>query len=103
MKLTYDLSQTCFGWRRQAGSSTRDNSATHFQCYRDRVCYTQHTQVLTCSSGPTDKQVSTTACTKDDAGEVWLKLLGGTESCPEAPADSACPLSGPSQGTAGRS
>lgn len=103
MKLTYDLSQTCFGWRRQAGSSTRDNSATHFQCYRDRVCYTQHTQALTCSNTPTDKQFSTTGCTKDDAGDVWLKLLGGTEGCPAAPAGFACPLGNPGQGTPGKS
>lgn len=103
MKLTYDLSQTCFGWRRQASGSTRENSATHFQCYRDRVCYTQHTQVLTCDNTPTNKQYSTTACIKDDAGEVWLKLLSGTESCPVAPSGFACPLSEPMQGTPGKS
>ena len=103
MKLSYDLSQTCFGWRRQAGTSTRDNSATHFQCYRDRVCYTQHTKVLTCDTTPTNTQFSTTACTKDDAGDLWLKLLGGTESCPVAPSGFSCPLSAPSEGTTGKS
>src|SRR5215471_6647104 len=35
MILEYDLSQTCFGWRRPVGTSTHDNSATHFACYRD--------------------------------------------------------------------
>ena len=103
MKLSYDLSQTCFGWRRQAGSGTRDNSATHFQCYRDRVCYTQHTRELTCNTQPTNKEFRTDACIKDDAGEVWLKLLGGTESCPQAPADFACPRSNPGEGTPGTS
>ena len=103
MKLSYDLSQTCFGWRRQAGSGTRDNSATHFQCYRDRVCYTQHTRELTCNTQPTNKEFRTDACIKDDAGDVWLKLLGGTESCPQAPTDFACPRSNPGEGTPGTS
>ncbi len=103
MKNVYDLSQTCFGWRRSTGSSTRDNSATHFQCYRDRVCYTQHTQVLTCNTTATDKEFRTDACIKDDAGDVWLKLLGGTESCPAAPAGFSCPRSDPGAGTGGQS
>lgn len=103
MKNVYDLSQTCFGWRRSTGTSTRDNSATHFQCYRDRVCYTQHTQVLTCDTTPTDKEFRTDACIKDDAGDVWLKLLGGTESCPAAPTGFSCPRSDPGAGTSGRS
>lgn len=103
MKLSYDLSQTCFGWRRDAGSSTRDNSATHFQCYRDRVCYTQSTRVLTCNGSVTDKEYRTDACIKDDAGDIWLKLLSGTESCPEAPAGFSCPHSNPGEGTPGQS
>ena len=103
MVLEYDLSQTCFGWRRNAGSSTHDNSATHFVCYRDRVCYSQHTQNLTCNMSATDKEFRTDACILDDSGGVWLKLLSGTESCPVAPAGFACPLSSPSQGTAGTS
>lgn len=103
MKLSYDLSQTCFGWRRDAGTSTHDNSATHFQCYRDRVCYTQSTRVLTCDGSVTDKEYRTDACIKDDAGDVWLKLLGGTESCPVAPAGFSCPHSDPGAGTPGQS
>jgi hypothetical protein len=103
MKLSYDVSQTCFGWKRDASPSPRDNSATHFQCYRDRVCYTQHTRVLTCDTTPTDKEFRTDACIKDDAGDIWLKLLGGTESCPEAPAGFECPRSDPAEGTPGKS
>lgn len=101
MKLSYDLSQTCFGWRRNAGTSTRDNSATNFQCYRDRVCYTQSTKVLTCDNSPTNKEFRTDACTKDDAGDIWLKLLSGTENCPAVPAGFTCPLSDPGAGTPG--
>ena len=52
---------------------------------------------LSCGNGATDKEVRTDACTKDDAGEIWLKLLSGTESCPAAPAGFACPLSLPQQ------
>lgn len=103
MMLTYDLSQTCFGWRRSASNGTRDNSATHFQCYRDRVCYTQSTRVLTCDGSATDKQYRIDACIKDDAGDVWLKLLGGTESCPQAPAGFECPTSDPGKGQPGTS
>lgn len=99
MTLNYDLSQTCFGWRRQASTSTHDNSATNFQCYRDRVCYTQYTKVLTCDTTATDKQFSSDTCTLDDSGGVWLKLLSGTESCPVAPAGFTCPLSDPGNGT----
>ncbi len=101
MRLSYDLSQTCFGWRRSTGNGTRDNSATRFACYRDRVCYTQHTTSLSCGNGATDKEVRTDACIKDDAGDIWLKLLSGTESCPPAPSGFTCPLSLPQQGTPG--
>lgn len=103
MMLSYDLSQTCFGWRRSASNGTRDNSATHFQCYRDRVCYTQHTRAMTCNTTATDKEYRTDACIKDDAGDVWLKLLGGTESCPEPPPGFTCPTSNPGEGTPGMS
>jgi hypothetical protein len=103
MKNVYDLAQTCFGWRREASPSPRDNSATNFQCYRDRVCYTQHTRVLSCDTTPTDKEFRTDACIKDDAGDIWLKLLSGTESCPPAPGGFSCPRSEPGQGNPGRS
>lgn len=103
IKLSYDVSQTCFGWRRTASNGTRDNSATHFQCYRDRVCYTQHTRELTCDTSATDKEFRTDACIKDDAGDIWLKLLSGTESCPEPPPGFTCPRSNPSEGTSGKS
>jgi hypothetical protein len=101
IKLSYDVSQTCFGWRRDTGTMTRDNSATHFQCYRDRVCYTQHTRELTCSTSATDKEVRIDACIKDDAGDIWLKLISGTESCPPAPTGFTCPRSSPGEGTPG--
>jgi hypothetical protein len=101
MKNVYDLSQTCFGWRRTTDTGTRDNSATHFKCYRDRVCYTQHTKLLTCNTTATDKEFRTDACIKDDAGAIWLKLLSGTESCPVAPTGFACPGSEPGAGTGG--
>lgn len=103
IKLAYDVAQTCFGWRRQVANGTRDNSATHFQCYRDRVCYTQHTRELTCNTTATDKEVRTDACIKDDAGDIWLKLIGGTESCPAPPPGFACPRSNPGAGTPGMS
>ena len=103
MKLSYDLAQVCFGWRREAEPNPRDNSATHFKCYRDRVCYTQHANALTCDASATDKEFRSDTCTKDPAGDIWLKLLSGTESCPEAPKGFSCPLSSPANGTPGKS
>ena len=102
-KRTYDTSLTCFSWTAM-GSSAAENSATRFQCYRDRLCYTQHPDVLTCensSRGRTDKQASTTKCLKEPDGSLYSKILGGTDGCPEAPAGFECPTSAAMMGTDG--
>jgi hypothetical protein len=92
LTLTYDISQTCFGWTRSTGVGTIDNSATNFQCYRERVCYTQHPGNFTCTAGgPADKEFRTDACTPDTGG-LWVRILSGTENCPEAPPDFACSI-----------
>src|SRR5687767_5439546 len=35
----YDTGLECFSWTAM-GSNAEDNSATRFQCYADRICYT---------------------------------------------------------------
>ena len=90
---TYDLTQTCFSW---AGlSSAGDNSATNFQCYRDRVCYSQHPGTLTCDNPmASHKEARTDVCllgTEAPTGNIYALLTGGSESCPVAPDDFECP------------
>ncbi len=100
---TYDTSQTCFTWT-AAGSNAGENSATRFQCYRDRLCYTQHPNTLTCGQGGfgwTDKQARLGQCLKEPDGLLYSKLISGSEGCPEAPVGFECPLSASSQGTDG--
>jgi hypothetical protein len=99
----YDTSLTCFSWTAQ-GSNAQQNSATRFQCYRDRLCYTQHPTSLTCeggSKGQTDKQARTDACLKEPDGVLYSKIAGGTEACPAAPSGFECPSSAAQSGTAG--
>lgn len=100
---TYDTSLECFHWT-AAGSNASDNSATRFQCYRDRLCYTQHPGTFICEGGAhgrTDKEARTDVCLKEPAGVLYSKILSGTELCPPAPAGFACPSSAAEQGTAG--
>jgi hypothetical protein len=101
---TLDIAKPCSGWSRQKGSSTMTDSATRFQCYRDRVCYTQYVATETCDAQAsvltTDKE-SRTTCLKDDTPNIWTKIRSGTESCPEAPAGFECPESNPGEGTTG--
>jgi hypothetical protein len=104
--LTFDVTQSCFGWTRSDGAGgTRDNSATHFQCYKDRLCYTQHVENFTCSTTrPTDKVSYTSQCLQEPTGQaLYAKILGGTASCPDAPAGFQCPESGTGAGTSGTS
>lgn len=98
----YDTGQPCFSWT-AAGSHAQQNSATRFQCYRDRLCYTQHPGTLACGGGglATDKESRTDQCLKEPAGILYSKILSGTESCPEAPAGFECPRSAPGAGTTG--
>lgn len=81
-----------------------DNSATRWQCYRDRVCYTQHIETLTCNtSRPTDRQARTDACLPEPypSNKLWTKLVGGTEDCPPASPGFECPISAEFEGTPG--
>ena len=98
---TLDLGEACSGWSRQVSGTTRTDSASRFQCYRDRVCYTQYvdreTWDATASMMITDKE-SRTACLKDHTPGIWTKIRSGTEGCPEAPAGFDCPSG---QGTTG--
>src|SRR5207248_3008798 len=89
-----DVSQPCSGWSRQTGTGTREDSATRFQCYRDRVCYTQYVGNGTCSAGQrVEDKEARTDCQKDPTPGIWTRILSGTEVCPEAPAGFACPSS----------
>jgi hypothetical protein len=100
---SYDTSKDCFSWTAM-GSSAQENSATRFRCYRDRLCYTQHPNSLTCTDGGfgrTDKQARLDVCLKEPDGALYSKLLSGTESCPTAPAGFECPTSASRQGTDG--
>jgi len=99
----YDTSETCFSWT-ATGSNAQDNSATRFQCYDDRLCYTQHAGTLTCeggSVGPTDKEAQNEVCIKESAGTLYSKLIGGNEDCPPAPEGFECPSSLAQEGTDG--
>ena len=96
---TYDTAQACFSWR-AVGSSAQENSATRFQCYRDRVCYTQHPSTLDCSGAlATDKESRTAVCLKEPQGALYSRIVSGTESCPEPPPGFACPSSVAGGGT----
>jgi hypothetical protein len=100
---SYDTTKDCFSWTAQ-GSSAQENSATRFQCYRDRLCYTQHPNSLTCGDGGfgrTDKQAKLGVCLKEPDGALYSKLLSGTDSCPATPAGFECPASTSMQGTEG--
>ncbi len=98
-----DIAKPCSGWTRDTGSGTRDNSATRFQCFKDRLCYTQYVETYTCDAESAammeDKEVRTT-CIKDATPDIWIKLLGGTENCPELPSGFQCPSGGATSGLA---
>lgn len=99
----YDTGLDCFSWT-AAGSKAKENSATRFQCYADRLCYTQHPNSHTCEDGGfgrTDKQAMLNTCLKEPEGVLYSKLIGGTEACPPAPEGFECPLSAPREGTDG--
>lgn len=98
----YDTGQPCFSWT-AVGSNAQQNSATRFQCYRDRLCYTQHPGSLACGGGraATDKESRTDLCLKEPAGALYSKIASGTESCPEAPEGFECPRSAAGAGTVG--
>ena len=98
---TYDTAQACFAWT-AVGSNAQENSATRFQCYRDRVCYTQHPNTLDCSGAlATDKESRTALCLKEPQGALYSRIVSGTESCPEPPPGFACPSSTAGNGTGG--
>ena len=83
-----DTAQECFSWT-SAGSMAMENSATRFQCYADRLCYTQHPNSVDCTDGGfgrTDKQARLNMCIKEPDGQLYSMLLSGTEACPPAPA-----------------
>ncbi|HVV82385.1 MAG TPA: hypothetical protein VHE35_04870 [Kofleriaceae bacterium] len=96
----YDTSQTCFAFTAH-DSPGGANSATRFQCYRDRLCYTQFYNSDSCSDGghgSTDEQARLGECVKEAAGTRYAKLISGTEQCPEAPAGFECPASAAGEG-----
>lgn len=98
---SYDTSQECFTWT-APGSSAMENSATRFQCYQDRLCYTQHPNTLDCTDGgfgQTDKQARLAMCIKEPDGQLYSMLLSGTEACPPSPAGFECPTSASMVGT----
>lgn len=94
MLIRFNLAQDCYGWSRDSARGVVENSATRFRCYRDRLCYTQTPGSLTCGGRPEDKQSRTDGCTLEPQGNLWTRILDGTEGCPVAPAGFACPTSG---------
>jgi hypothetical protein len=99
----YDTSLACFSWTAD-GSGAEDNSATRFQCWSDRLCYTQHAGTLTCedgTTGPTDKEAQNGVCIKEPAGTLYSMLLSGNEDCPDPPDGFECPASLAQEGTDG--
>lgn len=97
-----DTGQSCSGWTRETGTGSRDNSGTRFQCFKDRLCYTQYVDSYSCDASAAhaeDKEVRT-ECLKDPTPGIWAKALGGTENCPDAPMGFACPTGGATPGLA---
>ena len=101
----YDTTQDCFSW--EGSSAAGENSATRFQCFRDRICYTQHPATLACDNPtPTNKEARTDECvldtqTPDGSRSIYAKIIGGTENCPIAPDGYECPVSEIRGGTPG--
>jgi hypothetical protein len=88
--------QNCFSWTRAYNEGERDNSANNFQCYKNKVCYTQYPLTKNCSEqqpGLTrNKQLSTQCQQEIGTGKkMWSKILSGTESCPKSPSNFQCP------------
>lgn len=97
-----DIGRPCSGWSRETGSGSRDNSGTRFQCFKDRLCYTQYVESYSCADSAArveDKEVRT-ECTKDPTPDIWAKVLGGIENCPDVPMGFECPASGSTPGLA---
>ena len=95
----YDTAQACFAWV-ASGSNAQENSATRFQCFSDRLCYTQHPGSLDCGGAlATDKEARTGLCLQEPAGRLYSMLQSGNEGCPAPPPGFACPLSAPGAGT----
>lgn len=101
MLIRFDLAQDCYGWQRDSNRGVVDNSASRFQCYRDRLCYTQTPSSLSCGGRPENKQSRTDGCTLEPQGNLWTRIIGGTDRCPVAPAGFECPTSGSAGGTPG--
>lgn len=100
MVQTLTISEACVAW----SHGERENSATRFQCWRDRLCYTQYVASGTCDPDAailfTDKEART-SCQKDPTPKIYTKILGGTEACPEPPPGFECPISAADAGTPG--
>jgi hypothetical protein len=97
---TLELAEPCSTWNH----GERENSATRYQCWRDRLCFTQYVDSATCDPDAavlvTDKEARTT-CEKDPTPKIYTKILSGTEGCPEPPPGFTCPLSDHDGGTPG--
>jgi hypothetical protein len=92
LTVVLDLTLECGQWSRSTGTGTRYDSATRFQCYRDRLCYTQYPGAQCCDAGvESEDKESRTTCLKDPTPGIWTKILSGTESCPDAPDGFECP------------
>ena len=99
----YNTAMDCFSWSAN-GSNATENSATRFQCYSDRLCYTQHPNSLTCEDGgfgATDKQAKNGECVKEPEGMLYSQIVGGNEGCPAPPPGFECPTSAAKMGTDG--
>lgn len=94
LTVTFPIAEACVGWSRISGSDTVYNSASRFQCFRDRLCYTQYVHSCACSADAAQRvedKDSRTTCAKDPTPGIWTRILSGTENCPDVPAGFACP------------
>ena len=96
MYLYYDAGQSCYAWSRNVSEGVgeevgedeveRDNSAGDFKCFKDLLCFTEYTHNDNCGS---EKMVThkrlTNSCAPDENTGMFIRLLGGTEDCPELP------------------
>lgn len=95
LTVTLHTSESCAAWGRSTGTDTKYNSASRFQCFRDRLCYTQYVDTCACSADVAQRvedKESFTTCQKDPTPDIWTRILSGTESCPEAPSGFQCPI-----------
>jgi hypothetical protein len=101
LTVTLHTAEPCAGWSRSTGTGAQYNSASHFQCFQDRLCYTQYVESCACdaeNAAHVEAKESHTTCLKDPTPGIWTRIISGTEACPEPPSGYECPRSDSGQG-----